>query len=363
MSKCLEIFYNENPCYKIHIENNFDNFSKFLTEEIDKKYNKVCIVTDSCVANLHLNEFKKSIENSFDTVISYIFQNGEASKNLDTVQNLYEELIINHFDRGDLLIALGGGVVGDMTGYAAATYLRGIDFIQVPTTLLSMVDSSIGGKTGVDFRAYKNMVGAFHMPKMVYTNLSTLNTLSKDLFSCGMGEILKHGLISDYNYYKGLITNSDAILAGDIDLIEDMIYKSNIIKKEVVEEDPTEKGIRAHLNFGHTIGHAIEKLANFSLLHGQCVGVGMVAAAHLSQKLGYLTDSDIDIIIKTNKIYGLPISVKGMNANDILAVSKNDKKMVGSKVKFVILEEMGKAAIYRDFSDDDLLWAINKVLE
>lgn len=362
MSKCLDILYNEKPCYKIHIENSFEKFPIFLSEEIVKKYNKVCIVTDSCVANLHLNEFENSIKNSFETVISYIFPHGESSKNLDTVQNLYEELIINHFDRGDLLIALGGGVVGDMTGYAASTYLRGIDFIQVPTTLLSMVDSSIGGKTGVDFRAYKNMVGAFHMPKMVYTNLSTLSTLSEDLFSCGMGEILKHGLIRDFDYYNGLIANKDAILAGDLDLIEEMIYTSNRIKKEVVEEDPTEKGIRAHLNFGHTIGHAIEKLADFSLLHGQCVGIGMIAAAYLSQKLGYLTDSDIDIIIKTNEMYGLPISVKGMNANDILAVSKNDKKMVGTKVKFVILEEMGKAAIYKDFSDDDLLWAIKKVL-
>ena len=186
---------------------------------------------------------KNILTKSFPQIFCYEFQAGEASKNTDTVNGVYEFLIQNHFDRHDLMIALGGGVVGDLTGFTAATYLRGIDFIQVPTSLLSEVDSSIGGKTGVDFMQYKNMVGVFYQPKLVYMNLNVLKTLPKDQLISGFGEILKHGLIRNHDYF---------------------------LKRDVVERDPKEKGERALLNFGHTIGHAVEKLSDFGLSHGVC---------------------------------------------------------------------------------------------
>lgn len=191
-------------------------------------------------------------------MISIIFEAGESQKNLDTVKMIYEKLILAKFDRKDLLVALGGGVTGDITGFTAATYLRGIDFVQIPTSLLAQVDSSIGGKTGVDFDSYKNMVGAFHMPKLVYINVSTLTTLSDEQFISGMGEIIKHGLIKDSAYFDWLIENHDRILARDKDVLMEMIRVSCNIKRVVVENDPTEKGDRALLNFGHTLGHAIE---------------------------------------------------------------------------------------------------------
>lgn len=180
-------------------------------------------------------------------------------------------------------------MVGDLTGYAAATYLRGIDFIQIPTSLLSQVDSSIGGKTGVDFDSYKNMVGAFHMPKLVYMNLSVLKTLSNRQFCSGMGEIIKHGLIKNANYFTWLKENEAQIAALDLPTVGEMIYESNVVKKNVVENDPTEKGERALLNFGHTLGHAIEKYMNFEFLHGECVLIGCALASIISYKKEYYT--------------------------------------------------------------------------
>lgn len=279
---------------------------------------------------------------------------------MDTVQKLYLSLIENHFDRGDLLIALGGGVVGDLTGFAAATYLRGIDFLQIPTTLLAQVDSSIGGKTGVDFQQYKNMVGAFHMPRMVYMNTATLNTLPAEQFSSGMAEIIKHGLIRDEAYYRWISDHREGICGLDPELLEEMIYRSCQIKGSVVEEDPKEKGVRAHLNFGHTVGHAVEKLSDFRLSHGYSVALGMKAAAYLSKKLGYLSGEDISEMLSVFASFGLPVSLPlEEDSREILQATKSDKKMAGKQIKFIILTAVGTAQIYREFTDEDLLEAID----
>lgn len=358
----LTVNYNNSPCYKIFIEDSFDEFYNRLESSVAKNYNKVCIVSDSRVADIYLDNFKKSIEDKFDTIISFVFPFGEANKTLAIIEDLYEELIKAHFDRGDLLIALGGGVVGDMTGFAAATYLRGIDFVQVPTTLLAQSDSSVGGKTGVDFRGYKNMIGAFHMPKMVYMNIQTLHTLGTELFACGMGEVVKHGLIKDAEFYSWLKTNKSKIQALDNDTLKYMVFKNVDIKRSVVEEDPTEKGIRAHLNFGHTLGHAIEKLSDFKLYHGQCVSIGMVAALYLSVRDGYVTEEEFEDIKSTLESFNLPIYTTGIIPEDVLATSKSDKKMVGSKVKFIYLNRVGNAEITKEYSDDDLLEAIKYVI-
>ena len=324
---------------------------------------KLCIVTDSNVAPLYLELVKSALSEKFDQIFEFVIPAGEQNKTLDNVKKLYEHLILGHFDRKDCLIALGGGVIGDMTGYAAATYLRGIDFVQVPTTLLSQVDSSIGGKTGVDFDSYKNMVGAFHMPRLVYMNLSVLNSLSAEQFSCGMGEILKHGLIKNREYFAWCMENADKIQERDYETLLYMIKESCKVKRDVVEKDPTEKGDRALLNFGHTLGHAVEKLKNFEMLHGQCVAVGCVAAMKLSAMRGNISDEDVAYVEECFESFGLPIRTEGITAEEILQISKSDKKMEAGKIKFVLLHEIGNAYVDKTVSDVELVSASEYLLK
>lgn len=359
--KDLIINYENEPCYEICFRPDFKDLYTVFEKKVNHSYDKICIVTDSNVAKLYLDDVK-SIFDISNEVYSFVFDAGEESKNLNTVSLLYEHLIINKFTRNSLLIALGGGVVGDLTGFAAATFLRGIDFIQIPTTLLSQVDSSVGGKTGVDFNQYKNMVGAFYMPKLVYMNIGTLASLDENNFACGMGEVIKSALIADNDFFLWLKENHESIINKSFDSLEYMVNKCCQIKGHIVEIDPKEKGIRAYLNFGHTIGHAIEKLSNFSLGHGQCVGLGMISAAYLSNKLGYLSAAEVNDIIMMLQSYSIPTTIAGLNSHDILAATKSDKKMNGSKIKFTIIKSLGEANSYLDFTDDDLIWSIEKVL-
>lgn len=348
--------------YSICLEPDFGRLAEAV-KPLNTENRKLCIVTDSTVAELYAEALQKVLEKLCAGVSLFVFPSGESHKTLDTVRNLYEHLILNKFDRKDMLVALGGGVVGDLTGFAAATYLRGIDFIQVPTTLLSQVDSSIGGKTGVDFDAYKNMVGAFHMPRLVYMNLGTLKTLPERQFASGMAEIIKHGLIQDSAYYEWLQAHSGEIERRDYDALRYMVYGSCQIKRRVVEEDPTEKGIRAWLNFGHTAGHAVEKLKNFELCHGECVSVGCVAAAWISWKRGFLTLEERTQIEKTLQNYRLPVRVGGVRPEDVLKTTKLDKKMEAGKIKFVLLKKIGEAFVSKDVEDEELLEAIRYVCE
>lgn len=363
MSKLLPVNYNGSFCYSIYLTNTFQELAKYLTDLGYTADRKLCIVTDSHVKALYADCVKTALETVFDHVFVYTFAAGEEHKNVASINDIYEFLILNHFDRQDVLVALGGGVVGDMTGYTAATYLRGIDFVQVPTTLLAQTDSSIGGKTGVDFMQYKNMVGAFYMPKLVYMNLSVLNTLPKEQLISGFGEILKHGLIKDIAYFNWLKAHAKELLALEYDALEEMIYRSCYIKREVVERDPKEKGERALLNFGHTIGHAIERLSNFRLTHGSCVGLGMVAAAYLSKLQGNLSNEELLEIEETLMQFGLQIRTKGFDAKEILLTSKSDKKMIGSQVKFVLLKTLGEAYLYRELTDEQILSGIRYLLE
>lgn len=362
MGRTLTVNYENKPCYDIELQQDFSRLPEKL-KELGYAGRKVCIVTDSHVGKLYLEEVAELLKPVFSACISYTFQAGESSKNTDTVSKVYEHLILNSFDRKDLLIALGGGVVGDLTGFTAATYLRGIDFVQVPTSLLAQVDSSIGGKTGVDFMQYKNMVGAFYMPKLVYMNLSALKTLPQRQISSGMGEIIKHGLIKDNAYFSYLNENTDKIKAMDMDALEELVYGSCQIKRQVVENDPKEQGERALLNFGHTLGHAIEKLSGFSLYHGECVALGMTGAGYISWKLGYITKEQLDTMEAVMKSYGLPVHLSGFShtPEEILAATKLDKKMESGKVKFIILEEIGNAKITKELTDEELLEGISYV--
>lgn len=359
----LDVKRDGQYCYSICLEPDFSNIRQALAGPLDLKNRRLCIVTDSEVSPLYAEELAGVLKDCCAYVSRFVFPAGEEHKTLKTVQKLYEHLIQEKFDRNDLLVALGGGVVGDLAGFAAATYLRGVDFIQIPTTLLSQVDSSIGGKTGVDFDSYKNMVGAFHMPRLVYMNLNTLRTLPGRQFASGMAEIIKHGLIQDRAYYRWLSNHYDEITAKDYQALLTMVHGSCEIKRKVVEEDPTEKGVRAWLNFGHTAGHAIEKLKNFSLSHGECVAVGCVAAAWISCQRGYLTLQELEDIEKLFVHYRLPVRVSGLDPKQVLQTTKSDKKMEAGHIKFVLLKRIGEAFVARDVEDGELLDAIRYISE
>ncbi len=358
MSVRLTVKRDKEFNYDILLEQDFHNLSTAL-DALDLSNRKACIVTDSTVGALYGETVKAELEKICSKVTIFTFPAGEQNKNLETIQQVYEHLILEKFDRKDFLVALGGGVTGDLTGFAAATYLRGIEFVQIPTTLLAQVDSSIGGKTGVDFQQYKNMVGAFHQPLLVYMNISTLKTLPDVEFSCGMGEILKHGLIKDEKYYDWVINNMFEITDREPEILEEMILRSCKIKKFIVEKDPTEKGERALLNFGHTIGHAIEKLKDFKLHHGQCIALGCIAAAHISFKRDLLSMEEFYEIRDMNVGFDLPITFEGLKPEDILEATKLDKKMEQGKIKFILLKGIGKAFIDYTVTDEEILAAID----
>ena len=358
----ITVNYEEKPCYVINITHDFSHLEEAVAE-LKLQERKVCIITDSTVEKLYLQEVRSQLSRLCREVISYTFPAGEQSKTLEVIQEIYETLIVNHFDRQDVLVALGGGVVGDMTGYAAATYLRGIRFVQVPTTLLSMVDSSIGGKTGVDFKAYKNMVGAFHQPSAVYMNLSVLATLSEEQFRSGIGEIVKHALIKNQEYYQWLKDHTHDIMNQNSEVMKVMIKESLMIKKGVVERDPKEAGERALLNFGHTIGHAIEKHMNFTMLHGDCVSVGTVAAAYISYKRGYLNEKELEDICAVLKAFTLPISITDLNVDDVIETTRSDKKMEADKIKFILVRRIGEAFIDATVTKGEMKEALEYVMQ
>lgn len=363
MRKEIAVNYEGQKCYSITLNHDFSHLPEDISTAIGSdRSKKICIVTDSNVAEIYLNKIVQLLQKQFAKVFSFVFEAGEQSKNLYTVQKLYEQLIINKFDRHDMLIALGGGVVGDLTGYSAATYLRGIDFIQIPTSLLAQVDSSIGGKTGVDFQQYKNMVGAFYQPKLVYMSMEVFHSLPNGQFANGMAEEIKHGLIKDRSYYSWIKDNRDLICQKAPETLIGMLDIGCNIKRVVVENDPKEKGERALLNFGHTIGHAIEKLSDFQLYHGECVSLGMVAAAYLSVKKGNLTEDELHDIEQVLTAYQLPTHISGYDAGEILETTKSDKKMIGGKVKFTLLKRIGEAYSDLSLTDEDLLESIHYVL-
>ncbi|MCH5268123.1 MAG: 3-dehydroquinate synthase [Lachnospiraceae bacterium] len=361
MANKITVHYEGKPLYDITIARDYNGLGSIL-QELDLSGRKMCIVTDSHVEKHYLRQVQDAVAETASYVCEFSFPAGEASKTLEVIEDLYEVLIKAHFDRKDVLLALGGGVVGDMTGYAAATYLRGIRVVQLPTSLLAMVDSSIGGKTGVDFRGYKNMIGAFHQPSAVYMNISALKTLTDEQYFSGFGEIIKHGLIKDIDYFNEVGSAVDALRQRDLTTLEDVIYRSCQIKRRVVENDPKEQGERALLNFGHTLGHAIEKLKDFQMLHGQCVAVGMMAAAYISKKREMIDDTEYLSIENTIKGLELPVSVSNLKVDDIIRVSKNDKKMNAGQIRFILLQNMGNAVITEDVTDEEMAEALEAVL-
>lgn len=360
MAERITINYEKKPCYDIVFSTSYDELIEEL-EKINLTERKVCVITDSNVVCLYGDVIMKLLEGKCKRSILHVFPAGEENKTLDTVREAYKVLIDEKFDRKDLLVALGGGVVGDVTGFIAATYLRGVDFVQIPTTLLAQSDSSIGGKTGVDFDGYKNMVGAFYMPKLVYMNVAALKSLDDRQFFNGFAEVMKHGLIKDGLFYEWLLENMYEICDRDSDTLLEMVMRSCTIKKLVVEKDPTEKGDRALLNFGHTIGHAIEKYKKFTMSHGECIALGAVAAAYISWKHELLSMDEYYEVRDMFVPFNLPITIEDIEPDKILELTKSDKKVEGDSIKFVLLKKVGKAVIDRTVTDEEILNAIKEI--
>ncbi len=360
MAERLTILYNKKPGYDIVFQRSFQDLWTEL-EALGCGDRRLCIITDSRVDQLYSEEVLGCLEGKCRKAVKYVFPQGEEHKNLDTVKEIYRFLVEEGFDRRDMLLALGGGVTGDMTGYAAATYMRGIDYVQIPTTLLAQADSSIGGKTGVDFDGYKNMVGAFKMPRLVYMNLGALQTLEERQYYAGFAEVMKHGLIKDAPFYQWLIENMYEICERDLDVLQEMLIRSCTVKKLVVEKDPEERGDRALLNYGHTIGHAIEKAKNFTLLHGECVALGAVAAAYISWKRELLSMDEYYEVRDMFVPFYLPISVDDIDPQEILRLTKSDKKMDSGRIKFVLLKKVGRAVLDDTVTDEELLAAVREI--
>lgn len=360
MAEKLTIHYEKKPCYDIVFTDSFDMLLDEL-QTLDIKNRKVAVIADSHTEKLFGDTIRGLLTGHCKQVLIHSFPAGEDSKTLDTVKEIYKALIEAHYDRKDLLVALGGGVVGDITGYAAATYLRGVDFIQIPTTLIAQSDSSIGGKTGVDFDGYKNMVGAFYMPKLVYMNISVLKELDDRQFYAGFAEVMKHGLIKDSMFYEWLLDNMYEIQDRNIEVLTEMVIRSCTVKKLVVEKDPKEQGERALLNFGHTIGHAIEKYMNFEMLHGECIALGMVAAAYISWKHNWLSMDEYYEVRDMFVPFNLPISIDSIEPDEILQFIRSDKKMENGQIKLILLKKVGKAVIDRTVTDAEILEAIREI--
>ena len=360
MSKLITFNVNKKPAYDIMLEKDFSMLKAKLVE-LEYTGRKCCIVCDTNTKDLYLNKIKKAVEGVFDKVIDCTFEAGEKNKNTDTVYSIIDTLVNNNFDRHDILIALGGGVVGDTTGYAAAIYMRGIDFIQIPTTLLACVDSSIGGKTGVDYKSYKNLVGAFKMPSLVYIAIETLSTLPERQYYNGMGEVMKYGLIMDASLYEWIIEKMYDIHDKKSETLEELVSYCIDCKKRIVEKDPFEKGDRMLLNFGHTIGHAIEREKNFEFLHGECIALGMVAAAYISLKKEKISSDEFYEIRDMFVPFNLPITIDNIDPDKILETLKHDKKSNGKIVKFILLKKVGKAYIDETVTDEEILAAIREI--
>ena len=362
MGDSLHVNVNNETGYDIVLEDDFGRLGELLLD-LGYKDRRLCIISDSNVFPLYGEQLTKALSSVSDSIYSIVFKAGEDHKNLDTVKDIYRSLIEYRLDRKDLVVALGGGVTGDIAGFASATYLRGIDFVQIPTTLLACTDSSIGGKTGVDFDDYKNMVGAFHMPRLVYMNLSTLQSLSAREFASGMGEVLKHGLIKDAAYYEWLINSFTEINDRELTVLRQMIKRSCEIKKAVVESDPLENGERALLNFGHTIGHAIEKYVDFTLKHGECVALGTIAACYISYMREQLTTEEFYEIRDMFMPFFLPITLPDeADAAKILEYTRSDKKMQAGQIRFILLRDVGKAYIDTTVTDEEMLSGIKQLI-
>lgn len=339
--------------YPIHIGSQLLSKADLILPYLKRK--QVAIVSNTSVAPLYMAKISEPLKASGVSVIEIILPDGEAYKNSETLNLIYDALLKNRCERNTTLIALGGGVIGDLTGYAAATYLRGVPFIQVPTTLLSQVDSSVGGKTGINHPLGKNMIGAFYQPKLVLADTDTLKTLPSRELSAGVAEVIKYGLIRDVDFFSWLEINMPKLMSLDEAVLSYAIYRSCQNKAEVVAADEHETGERALLNLGHTFGHAIENAMGYGVwLHGEAVAAGTMLAAELSLKQGWLSEQDVHRMNAIFKVANLPLNPPKLGANRYLELMQLDKKVADGQIRLVLQKAIGKAVITSDYDKNKL---------
>ena len=356
----LRVELQENS-YDIVFEDSFKNLCPALYEIDAPK--KLLIITDTNVAPLYASKVQKCLEDGGFDVNVFVAPAGEENKNMDTILKMCEACMDNRLDRKSMIIALGGGVIGDMAGFTAAIYMRGIRFVQIPTTLLSQSDSSVGGKTGIDFYSGKNILGAFHQPRLVYINVSTLKTLPEREFISGMGEVIKHGVIRDRAFFDYVINNADKIKKLESDVLIELSKTNCRIKAEVVSKDEKESGLRRILNMGHTLGHAVESACCFKKTHGQCVMLGMLAIFDIAKNRGLVNDADVKALKKAAEIYGFELVTGIAEASRVLEYVYKDKKKQGSKISFVLPRGIGDTLISDDISDEEIINALEGIKE
>ncbi|MBU1426149.1 MAG: 3-dehydroquinate synthase [Gammaproteobacteria bacterium] len=333
--------------YPIHIGSGLLSRIELLLPHIPQK--RTVIVSNTTVAPLYQNQLMEGLRAGGVEVQAITLPDGEQYKSAESLNTIYDALLAARSERGTPLIALGGGVIGDITGYAAATYLRGVPFIQIPTTLLSQVDSSVGGKTGINHPLGKNMIGAFYQPRVVLADTTTLDTLPDNELRAGIAEVIKYGLIRDLPFLEWLEANMDKLLARDTSALQYAIARSCRNKAEVVGVDERESGERALLNLGHTFGHAIENGMGYGIwLHGEAVAAGTIMAADLSQRLGWLNAEDVARVRKLFERAGLPVTAPALGAEKYLQLMGLDKKVEGGKIRFVLLKSLGHGLITGD---------------
>lgn len=357
----LEVKTPDKRNYEIVLNGNFDTLAEEL-KNLNLTGRRALIVTDTNVAPLYLDEVKAILSEVSIACDSHILPAGEESKNQDNAMTLQNILIEANYKRSDIVIALGGGVIGDISGYVASVYHRGLIFIQIPTTLLSMVDSSVGGKNGVDYNGIKNVLGTFYNPSLVYMNISTLNSLDGRQFFNGFSEAMKSAIIKDAHYYEWQIENMYEICERDLDVLEELVLRSITIKKNVVEKDFYDTlGERALLNMGHTIGHAIESEKMGELLHGECVALGTVGAAYISYKKEMISLEEYLEIRDMFVPFNLPITVDNIDINKVLSNITKDKKQDNLGLSFVLLKKIGKAVTDRSVTAEEITAALKEL--
>jgi 3-dehydroquinate synthase len=330
--------------YQIHIGQDLINQPELLLQHLP--YKRVAIVTNTTVAPLYLEKFSKMLTGNGIQVQSIILPDGEQYKNSASLNTIFDALLSSRCERTTPMLALGGGVIGDLTGFAAATYLRGVPFIQIPTTLLAQVDSSVGGKTGINHPLGKNMIGAFYQPQVVIADVATLSTLSDKELRAGLAEVIKYGLIRDLSFLEWLEQNIEKLLLRDAEALQYAIVRCCQNKAEVVGIDERESGERALLNLGHTFGHAIENAMGYGVwLHGEAVAAGTIMAADLSRRLGWISEQDVERTKNIFKAAGLPLQGPHLGTEKYLQLMGLDKKVAEGKMRFVLLQALGQAVI------------------
>ncbi len=323
---------------------------------------KVLVISDSRVGPLYSEKVLESLRQADFDADDFIFNEGEDQKILFTVERIYSFLAEYNYPRQCTLAALGGGVTGDLTGFAAATYMRGVNFVQIPTTLLAMVDSSVGGKTGVNHRLSKNLIGAFYQPRLVFIDTDVLKTLAPEEFRSGLAEVIKYGMIADPELFLTLEDETGNLIAGNSSSLERIIKRCCEIKAEIVSRDERESGVRAILNFGHTVGHAIEALTNYhKYRHGEAVAIGMIAAARIAVKIGMLDDMQSQRLWNLLKQAKLPYRFSALDPADIIERMKKDKKVRSGRIRLVLPKKIGEVEIRDDVPEKTLLEVLEEM--